>query len=425
MRYRWILTGLMVAAGLLTGPATGRVQAQPLNSEPWELSGNDHPKIWAPIGTYQHDGSGIYTAAEFILFHQPRPIGNQPIAVRGFVDSAGLLAGTPGAFLGSGEVALTTEGLGRTGWSPGCRLTLGYRFENGCNFSISWLHLFDTKYSGGAGIQGPNFQNQGFNLENSFLFAPVFNFSPEFTGPVARNTTGGDITVNGFIVFGALNGIWNGASDMTMVFTQRFDNWDLTGRFPVFETENARSYFMAGGRLSWIWERFQWRTVALGIDVEDVAEGEPPQMVAQPDWAARYLNTLSQRMYGPFIGTGHEVMLYAGHGGSVGAGVECTGAILWDVIKQRAKYIREDQATQAKRGWVQNEIVPNVNIAFNLTWQPFEGMMIKLGWNAYNYFNTQYMAAPVGFNFGAIDPGYEKRFWRVLYGCNFGVGYTW
>jgi Legionella pneumophila major outer membrane protein precursor len=425
MRYRWITTGLLVAAGLLTHPATGRVQAQPLNSEPWELSGNDHPPVWAPIGTYQHDGSGCYTACEFIMMHQQRVLGNQPIAVRGFVDSAGLLAGTPGAFLGSGEVALTTEALGRTGWSPGSRLTVGYRFDNGWNFSISWLHLFDTKYSGGAGIQGPNFANQGFNLENSFLFAPVFNFSPEFTGPVARNTTGGDITTNGQIVFGALNGIWNGASDMTILYTQRFDNWDLAGRFPVFETENSRSYFMAGGRFSWIWERFQWRTVALGIDVDSIPEGAPPQMISQPDWAARYINTLSQRMYGPFIGTGHEVMLYAGPGGSFGVGVECTGAILVDIAKERAKYIREDQATQAKRSWVENQIVPNADLAVNLTWQPVEGLTFKVGWNLYNYFNTLVMRQPVGFNFGAIDPVYEKRFYRCLYGCNFGIGYTW
>ena len=66
------------------------------------------------------------------------------MAVRGLVDSAGLLNGTPGAFLGSGEEALHPAQLVRQALSPGSRLTIGYRNEQGWNFSLSWLHLFDT-----------------------------------------------------------------------------------------------------------------------------------------------------------------------------------------------------------------------------------------------------------------------------------------
>jgi hypothetical protein len=416
MRNRWIKMCLVAAAGLLINPATDRVRAE----EPWDVSGNQHPTGWSPLGPYQHDGSGFYTGIEFVLFNQPRYIGKQPIAVRGLVDSAGLLSGTPGQFLGSGEVALTTEALGRTGWSPGSRLTFGYRLENGWNFSVSWLHLFDTSYTGGAGMQGPDFSNPGFNLENTFLFSPVHNFSSAFQGPVARVTTS-----DGIVVFGALNGIWNGATDMTMKFTQRFDNWDLAGRFPVFETENARSYAIAGGRFSWIWERFEWRTNTMGFDVVQQVEGAPVQYVESSEWAARYENTLSQRMYGPMIGCGHEVYLCDTEMGSFGAGVEVTGSLLVDIAKQRAKYIREDERTQAKRSWTQNEIVPNVNLEFNMTWQPKQGLTFKVGWNAYNYFNTLYMAQPVGFDVGALDPAYEKKAYRLLHGCNFGVGYVW
>src|SRR5207344_419014 len=141
------------------------------------------------------------TAVEFILFDQQRILGDQKLAVRGFVDSDGFLTGTPGTFLGSGETALTSGNLGRSGWSPGQRLTVGYRMENGWNFSLSWLHLYDTKYSGGAGQQGPNFTNPGPNLENTLLFSPVFNFSSQFIGPVARNTLGG------LLVFGNELGI--------------------------------------------------------------------------------------------------------------------------------------------------------------------------------------------------------------------------
>lgn len=417
MRYRWTIA-VLAALGLLTGPLASDAAAQ---GPGWDLSGNTMPTTPLPTGPYQHDGSGVYTSMEFILLRQEKAIGAQQVAVRGLVDSAGLLNGTPGAFLGSGEEALNTDQLGPNQWSPGQRVTVGYRMENGWNFSVSWLHLYDTKYSAGASTQGPNFNNPGFNLENTFLFSPVFNFSPDFTGPVARTTTGGNIGVNGFIVFGALNGIWNGASDMTILLTQRFDNWDITGKFPVFETENARTYAMAGARFSWIWERFQWRTVALGIDVDNIPVGAAPQLVARPEWAARYLNTLSQRMYGPFIGAGHEVFL--GNGFSLG--LECTGSILLDIAKQRAKYIREDQATQAKRSWVDYQIVPNLNVGLNLSWQPVEGVTFKLGYNAFNYFNTLQMTNPIGFNVGQIDPGYTQKAWRLLHGTNVGVGFVW
>jgi len=416
MRNRWIIAGLVLAAGLLAGPAADRARAQPTA---WDVSGNECQPVWAPIGTYQHDGSGWYVGTEFVLMHQPRFIGHQLIAIRGLVDSAGFLSGTPGTFLGSAEPALSSAELGRTGWSPGQRLTLGYRLENGWNFSVSWLHLFDTKYSAGAGTQGPNFANGGPNLENSFLFSPVFNFSPEFTGPVSRIT---DPT--GLVIFGALNGIWNGASDMNIIFTQRFDNWDLAGRFPIFETENARSYAIAGGRFSWFWERFQWRTSTVGFEFQNQPEGEPPHQTLSPEWAVRYLNTLSQRMYGPFVGVGHEVILYSGVAGAFGLGTECTGAILVDVVKERAKYIREDRATQSKRSWVENKIVPNFDASINLTWQPVDGVTFRAGYNLFTYFNTLYIDQPVGFNFQAIDPAYEKKFLRCLYGCNFGVAFT-
>ena len=407
---------LFAAAVLVTGPATGRVRA-----EPWDVSGNTSPTVPAPIGSFQHDGSGFYSGIEFLFMHQNRALGKQVLAFRGLVDSAGFLSGTPGTFIGSRETALEADALGRTSWQPGSRLTLGYRLENGWNFSLSWLHLASAKYSGGASTQGPDFSNPGQNLENTFLFAPVFNFSPLFTGPVARIFTGGDISTNGFVIFGALNGIWNGASDMTILYSQRYDNYDLTGRFPIYETENARSYAMAGVRFSWIWERFQWRTEALGIDTQNQPLGAPPQQTTQPDWAARYVNTLSQRMYGPFIGTGHEVYLGAGFG----FGCEVTVAALLDLAKERAKYIREDEKTQAKRSWSKFQLVPNVNTSFNLSWQPVDGLTFKAGWNAFNYFNTLYMKSPVGFNVGAIDPAYETKVYRLIQGFNVGVGYTW
>jgi hypothetical protein len=204
---------------------------------------------------------------------------------------------------------------------------------------------------------------------------------------------------------------------MTVQYTQRFDNFELTGRFPVVESANARSYALAGLRKSWIWERFQWRTVAYGFQQD--GNGGTVAVASGAD-AARYVNTLSQNMYGPFIGAGHEVYLGAGFS----AGLDSTAAILLNYAKERAKYIREDEATQAKRSWSNFSLVPNINVSFNLSWQ-YEGMKVQFGWNAMTFFNTYYMERPVGFNVGAIDPAYGTKVFRLLQGANFGIGYSW
>jgi len=261
---------------------------------------------------------------------------------------------------------------------------------------------------------GPDMLNPGEFIANSFLFSPVYNFSMDFVGrnpfpdpPFTANPTAG---------------IWNGATDMSILFTQRFDNWDLAGRFPVFETENARSYAIAGGRFSWIWERFEWRTVKpeLVIDTINNAFGFQPTA----DSTARYDNTLSQRMYGPMIGVGHEVILYSGPGGSFGLGTELTASALLNIVKERAKFEREDKGTEAKRSWNEINLVPNLDWAINLTWQPVDGITFRAGYNIFNYFNTIYMDQPVSFNVGAIDPGYDKKLWRCIHGVNVGVAFV-
>jgi Legionella pneumophila major outer membrane protein precursor len=422
MRNQWIIRGLLVA-GLLAGFA-GSARAQP---NAWDTSGTEEHQIWAPIGTYQHDGSGFYTGLEFMIMKTQRIVGNQLIAIRGFDLTTGtpsfpgggspLTPGiegfAPGTFLGSGQEALRSGDLGRSTWQPGSRLTFGYRMENGWNFYVSWLHLIQAQYSGGAGSQGPSFQNPGGSNQDTFLFSPVYNFSAFFVGqnpfpnpPFFVNPT---------------NGIWNGATDMTIKFTQRFDNWDMAGRFPIFETENAQTYAIAGGRFSWFWERFEWRTVK----PELITDGTSFQFQETPDSAARYENTLSQRMYGPMVGTGHNVILYSGAAGAFGASFECTGSLLVDITKKRAKYEREDDVTEAKRSQDDVSIVPNVNLEFNLTWQPFDGLTFRAGVNWFSYFNTFSMQDPVSFDVGNIDPPYTKQFYRYVCGANFGMAYTW
>jgi hypothetical protein len=415
MRNRWIIAGLLAAAGILAGPASDRARAQPTG---WDVSGNEGPPLWAPVGTYQHDGSGVYAGIEGVLLSMKREVGLQQIAFRGVMLNSGsanivLPNIQQGNFVGSREPALDTDNLGRTTWGAGLRFTLGYRMDNGWNFSVSWLHLFDVKYSGGAGMLGPNFFEPGPLMENTFLTAPVYNFSPDFVGrnPFPNPPWAANPTI----------GIWNAASDMTILFTQRFDNWDFAGKFPVFETENARSYAIAGARYSWIWERFQWRTVK--PEVVDNGAGEFV-FATSADSAARYINTLSQRMYGPMVGVGHEVMLYAGQAGAFGFGCEVTGAALLNIGKERAKYIREDETTQVKRVWNEQVIVPNVNAAFNLNWQPMDGVSFRFGYNFLMYFNTKYMEEPVSFNAGALDPAYGVKLFRLIHGTNFGVSFT-
>ena len=74
-------------------------------------------------------------------------MGNQAIAYRGFTDSDGSITGTPGLFVGSHNLALSTTEWGTTTWTPGYRVTLGYRMEDGISMSVTYAYLFDAKYT--------------------------------------------------------------------------------------------------------------------------------------------------------------------------------------------------------------------------------------------------------------------------------------
>ena len=54
--------------------------------------------------------------------------------------------------------------------------------------------------------------------------------------------------------------------------------------------------------------------------------------------------------------------------------------------------------------------------------RPIEGVQVRLGYSAMTYFNTKYMEEPVAFNFGALDPAYGTRAFRIVHGLHFGVG---
>lgn len=393
MRHRYI-GGAVLAAVVAVGWPTAAVAQEggfqpPLNSDPT-----------IPIPTGQAGQPGFYTSVEFLLLTQTKAIGNQTIAVRGFYDYTGRITGTPGGFVGSGADALNTQKMGRREFQPGFRVELGYRFDTGTRIYANYLQLYDAHYSAGATFA---VFSQDRSLADTFLSAPVFNFNQQFSG-AQFNTSADNPTNGGFNTLG----IWNAASIMDIKFTQRFQQAEVGLRTPMFATDYSSIYSLAGGRFAWFFERFQWRTVDIANDGT-----APPQNVAY------YTNTLSQRMYGLFVGCGHEVYL----GSMFSASLDLTAAAYMDVSKQRAKYIVGDESSQSKFGRENFYLVPSATADFNLWFYPIEGIQCRLGYSALTFFNTRQMREPVGYNFGNIDPNIGTKYFRLLHGFNIGVGF--
>lgn len=425
MRQRFIGGALLAAAAVSGGSGDLKAQGPPAGPEPsfYELpvsvvrgqspanAGFDPPlntEPTFPIPTGRSGAAGFYTAGEFILWTQSKGIGNQDIAYRGYVDSTGAITGLPGIYVGSGQVALRTDDFGRTEWTPGYRVELGYKFEDGSRVYGNFVQLFETQYSAGATLVPPFFRSRA-DLSDTFLTSGVYNFPPQFSGPAEKTAydVPGQQASNTY-------GVWNAASVMDIKYTQRFTQAEVGGRVPMFQTEYSRVYGSAGGRFAWFFDRFQWRTVAY-----DNAGRALPQDVA---W---YTNTLSQRMYGPFVGCGHEIFLH----NSFSLSTDLSAAALLDIQKERVKYKQETFTAvgtlapiQAKRGWNDYSLVPNANADINLWWYPVEGVQVRVGYSAQTFFNTRYMKEPVGFNYGAIDPEYDVKVFRIVHGINFGVG---
>ena len=414
MIQRFIRGALLAAATVALGAGGGRAQspsgagayhqlpitarAQSPNSG-FDVPLNTEPTLPIPTG---HTGdAGFYTSMEFVFLTQTRAMGDQTVAFRGIVDSTGGITGLPGTYLGSHQVALSTDMLGRTTYSPGFRFEGGYKFDDGMQLYANYLQLFDAHYSAGATLATP-FARSRPDLVDTFLTASVFNFSPKFAGPSPKTTF--DPPGSGA---SATYGIWNGASTMDIKFTQRYTGADVGGRMPLFQTDYSRVYGTAGARFAWFFERFAWITRSYTTDG-----------LSNPQDAAFYTNTLSQRLYGPFVGCGHEIFL----ANQFSMSVDLSGAMLLGIVKERTSYELGDRSTRAKRSDNEWTLVPNGNAAVNMWWYPVEGVQIRLGYQAMSYFNTKNMAEPIGFNVGAIDPRYDTQYFRLIHGINFGVG---
>jgi hypothetical protein len=406
MRHRYIGGAVLAAVVAVGWPTAASAQQGGLGASAegggFQVPLNTDPTI--PIPTGQAGQPGFYAGMEFVMLFETKAIGNQIVGVRGFTDATGNISGFPGTFVGTGQPALNTNqlGAGRTGM-PGFRLEIGYKFDTGVRIYANYLQVYDAHYSAGAsgiGIQG--FRARP-DLADTFLFAPVFNFPQAFNGPQLK--TNFDNTTNGG--FNTV-GIWNAAGQMDTKFTQRFQQAEFGFRSPMFATDYSSIYGLAGGRFAWFYDKFYWRTV----DFDQNGNTSPLT-------TAIYTNNLSQRMYGAFIGCGHEVYL----GNMFSASLDLTGAGYLDVIKGRAKYKISNDSTESKFGRDTFSLVPSGTADFNLWFYPVEGIQMRLGYSAMTFFNTRYMRHPIGDNFGNIDPDYGTKWFRMIHGFNVGIGF--
>ena len=174
-----------------------------------------------------------------------------------------------------------------------------------------------------------------------------------------------------------------------------------------FQTEYSRVYGTAGARYNWFMERFTWRTVSFDINGNQ-----------SPAWAADYNNTLSQRMYGPFVGCGHEVYV----GKRLSISFDTSAALLVNLIKECAKYELGDETIQNKLSRDELGIVPSVTANLNLWWYPSRGSRPGSATTSGRSSTRRSMYEPIGFNYSSIDPTYNTQYFRIVHGLNVGLG---
>lgn len=374
--------------------------------------------LFLPVNNRPERG-GFYAGVEFLMFRQDNPLKNQIIAVRGFQDTDGSVtadvngtvvatpgggtviipgAAAPGTFYGSGATALAaSDAGGPLSYEPGTRITLGWKFKDGISLEASYLTLAEAKYSAVATLVPPG-GNAGPLLADSFLFSPVYNFPNDFAGAAQKIALG-----NPFAVYG----IWNGASVESISFVQRYDQYDIDARVPIFQTEYCRCYGMVGFRHVSMWENFKWRVVS-----EDTA-GQ-----SGPDSVALYSNIVSNQLYGPNIGVGMDWDLSHGFG----LALQGQASALGDFVHEIARYERSDFVIGNKRAQRQFTITPELNGSLNVYWYPIHSVEIRVGYELMEFINTMASPQPVSFNYGGLDPTYSSTA-RFFNGFNAGVAF--
>jgi hypothetical protein len=380
------------------------------------------PDFQLPLPLYHsRPDSGFFIGGSYIMYRQTNTMGNETLAVRGFIDATGAAtasaanpAGFPGSFQGSGVEALNTNQVsGPSSYSPGFKLEAGWKFEDSSSLTVDFMWLAPTNYTSGASFVPKNLQF-GSNLANSYLYSPVYNFPNNYAGPLddVRNISGQvdnpptESSPGPGLAYGTAYGIWNGAELMTLKFSQKFQQLEATYRKPVYETENYRCSAVVGPRAVWFWERFAWVTTDTNI------QGDTGNYDS-----ALYTNIVSNRMYGLFGGAQQE--WYWGHG--FAGFLDTRAALMVDIVNTRAKYefTTKNQTPVSKRSRKQYTLVPELQANLGINYYPFEGVEIRLGYDVMAFFNTISSPVPVSFDWMGVDPGYQSTF-RLLDGFNAG-----
>jgi hypothetical protein len=338
-------------------------------------------------------------------------------------------------FVGSAAHALDVSELHqRNSYEPSIKFDIGWKFRDGSSVSLSWFYIAEAQYRAGASLAppgvGPGADPNtvlGPRLENTFLFSPVFNFPPEFAGadfkvvpqPGTIGPGGNPVNANSQTAFG----IWNAASIMTIEFRQRFQQWDITYRNPIWETETFRFNGVMGARFSWIWEKFKWVTTSIGTDTKGTADTSDDTAISGPQFVGVYSNVVSNRMYGAFAGCEEE--WYLGHGFALQ--VRTLAALLADTVKERASYETEakhlglPENKYARHEW---KLVPQFQATGGIMWYPTEFVQLWVGYDFMAFLNTIGSPRPIGFDYMNINPNWTSVN-RIFDGGQAGICFTW
>jgi len=394
---------LAIGAALAPGLAYGQdVQGGPVSyQDSYAPMGGNYDQLPLPVGNTQPGLGGPYVFGEYLMWRQTNPIKGQPIATRGFTDVDGSITGIPGIHIGTGSLALDADQVsGPNGFQPGFRAGFGYRFGDGSTVSADFVYITGLQRIAAASILPPSL-NVFINQAESFISAPVFNFPNNFAGPPDKIGVGD---------FGAAFGIWNGASIMTLAFDQRFNQAQMTYRFPCYETECYRMSGLVGPRIAWIWERFRWVTTDL-----------PPSGTPNFDTdVAVYNNIVSNVMYGVHAGGSQE--WYIGHGFAVQLDLEA--ALFADSVAERASYeLGNHFGVMNKRGRRELVVVPEFSSMLGMHWYPHEGIQLMVGYDLMLFLNTIASQQPVDFDYGSLTPRYD-RVHRLFDGIQAGISFS-
>jgi hypothetical protein len=392
------------------------------------------PALPVPLGSTRPEDGGLYLSLEYMMYRQTDPLHEQNVAVRGFQvsDKSFSTAGipgtqplSPGQFIGSGTPALDVAQLtGQDSYQPGFRIGAGYKFGDGSALYVTWFYLTEASYRAAATLNPPGgtgardnsgLSTSGQNLADTFLFSPVFNYPPQFNGPQFKVNPTNALNGNavGSVSSQFVSGIWNGASIMTLSFLQRFQDWEITYRQPIYETETMRVNGLVGPRYTWIWERFRWWTTSFGDDGSG-------NLTAGPQDQGIYSNITSNRMYGVF--TGCQTECYLGHG--FACMLECKTSLYLDSVKEiaryetAAKFLGFPENKRAKIDW---NIVPEFQGTLGIMWYAWENVQLQFAYQLMAFLNTRASSRPIDFDYSNLAPKWNSTN-RLFDGFNVGVG---